>query len=176
MAHTTTLTTTIATDAMETTYRDVEHLIYNTIHRFIKRYGGDFEHLKSVCLMAYTNAYHEYDDTRASFVTKVSWNCWKDMLEDLRRTIRRNGKVTYKSFKGDEISFREPRFLDLLDSLSTDAKQVVKLVTETPRGLIDALSADSKTPRSCIRAYLKGLGWTASRITESFSEIRKALQ
>ena len=51
---------------------------------------------------------------------------------------------------------------------------MVKMVLEAPADVAVLLS-DNNQGLGVPRAWLRGMGWTAARITESFSEIRRAL-
>lgn len=165
----------LAVDAATATYTDVEKLIYKLIHKFIRRYGGDFEELKSVANYAFVQAYDEWDSKKSSFSTTVSWYVNMHLLNELRDRIKRSSRVQYKNITGRDANYRQRHFANLLDTLSDDAKEVAKLVIKAPAELIDAMDYGELTPKKALRNYLLGLQWSKSRIVQSFNEIREAL-
>ena len=74
---------------------------------------------------------------------------------------------------------REFLFWELLELYSNEAKQVIKLVLDSPTELID-IATKSKTSRSLSRftleRYLHHQGWPLSVIEQTFNEIKTGLR
>lgn len=168
------------------TYTDVEKLVYSTVHEFIGRYGGEFEELVSEANLAFVIAYHRYTDGTSKFSYWVRYIIWKLLLEQQRNKLRRSPPQPNVSLHGDdgEIVFDRgdhPQFclMEFLDELTEDAKIVTLLAVDTPLGLTKQMvekGGSGMQRRAVLRDYLEGLGWTAERIKESFTEIGALLK
>lgn len=161
-------------DAINETFRDTERLVYHTIHRFIRTYGGEFEDLMELVGPTFMRAYDGYDRHKSKFSARLSFLLWKEFLEQRRKSYRKkNQLVVYGEL--DPEAYQAPTQFDrftFLDSLSEDARLVVLTVFDTPW----QFEPEPKTIRFILCEYLKGLSWNRQRITESFQEIRLALE
>jgi hypothetical protein len=164
---------TLRQDAMAETYCDTELLIYNTVHEFVRTYGGRFEDLVEYAGICFVKAYHKYDPTKAKFSTWLRWVVWKNLQELYRQRARHNGKVVFIDLD-QELYLAPPTFnrLLFLDSLSDDARLVVSVALDT-----HWQTPDPKAIRSLIREYLRqpAIGWSGQRVRESFKEVCMAL-
>ena len=167
----------LAQDAAAHTYRDVEKLIYNVIHLFQRRFGGDFYELLSEANMAYLLALQSYrKDGGASFSTWTQTKVWYRLMDWLRGKMRQRRTEAL-----DEDMFErksEFSFEDFVAGLSPDARLVMRLTINTPTEILCVAVEMGGEPRNfkeATREFLRELGWANSRILESFEEIRKAL-
>lgn len=174
-------------EAIAITFEEVKLLIWDTCHKFYRRYGnlnGTVEELFSLAQLSFMKAYHSYTKTTASFATWVRWYIWHELLEYQRGDMRRNkaAKVTPTDMvENDNFIANQSNFkmIDFVDGLSEDAKMVVNLVLDPPDGLAAAMRkrgpGDGRTKLS-IEQFLLGFEWDSIKISEVFSEISTALR
>lgn len=166
----------IRKDAITETYIDVEKLIYDTAHKFRKRYGGDLEEIISqanyLFVMSY---YHNYKQINISFTSRVRHYIWHGLLSDLRK------EHLSKRYREQDIIFHTgPKlgFVELLDEVGNDAKNVINLILDTPEELLTIITdkrCSPKQSRTVIKEHLKKIGWSLDRIRNSFNEITRAV-
>jgi len=160
-------------------FKDVELLIWDSVHRFHRRYGdhyGTREELFSEGCVAFTIAYRRYDPAKGSFPTYVRTVVGHTLLELVRTETKR--RVRFNTTTEVEPSVSPPHFslTDFLDEISEDARAIVSLVLDTPTGLLRVMQEDDrKQVKHTLRQYLDGMGWDTSRVTRAFSEISTAL-
>jgi hypothetical protein len=167
-------------DPVSTTYLDLQNDLNALAFCFTRRYGGEYEENRSEANVGFMISYHEHDPAIAPFVPWCKWKTWKHLQEQHRKIAYRRG-ITKMEQHEEEFAKDEPRFrlVDFIDELSEDARQVVSLVFDTPKGLVPIIQSKGNEPRnlrSVLRDYLKGIGWSAKQITDSFSEIERALR
>lgn len=159
----------LALMAITESYEDVRLLIYSTIHRFIRSYGGDFEDLLSDANEFYMLAYRTWDRNKGPFPSWVRFQVWTELLERVRRNTSKNNRLP--RLYADITTMEHKRRFSLEDftfDLSADAAEVVKWITLNP----------PKGPsKLCIvRKHLNQQGWSGERIDEVFEEITEALR
>ncbi len=177
-------------EALEANFEDVVKLIWDTIHKFERRYGigpfGDKDEMFSkACLIWVTkmNA-KKYDATRSAFTTWTRLIVWGGLLEDVRTAIRHRNTgqqpAVARLTDYDLLGLTAPEFntVDFLDELSEDARMIAMLALDTPYEIyLNArLCGDQNDLQASIWDYLRGIGWTASQIRTSFEEVRSALR
>lgn len=167
------------------TYHDVENLVYKTVHDFIARYGGEFEELLGEAHYGFVIAYRDYTEGKTKFSYWIRFVVWKTLQERQRNQLRRRlPSVSLAAEEGQEGWEAETPhsgfcLMEFLDELTEDAKIVARLAVDTPLGLSKQMVAkggSGTARRHVLRNYLEGLGWTAERIKESFSEIAHVLK
>ena len=173
------------TKPIDDTYADVERLIYFSVRKFQRRFGGDFDHYLSEANLIFLKVYNkEIDPAKGTFSTLLCHSIYKQLLNKM--PDRR-----YKVFSLDEktrdgTSYANTvadtsRAFDLegfCEDLSEDAATVLKLVLDAPTELADIAMGKGDSPcnwRSTVRNYLRQMGWPTGRITETFDEIKGAL-
>ena len=184
--------------SIDETYSDVEALVWDTTLKFHRKHGGDLEEQIAIANLAFVEAYAKHNIARAAFTTIVVLQIRWLLLESLGRELKYR-KATQSAVErwpvkrepavsrpvngnGDLDLDRLPSWLDRssfdLDELqvSPDARRLVQFVLE----MEDSLQQESRSCRKGLRAVvsnvLQGLGWTAQRIAESFTEIQEALR
>lgn len=154
------------------TYGDVEKLIYRMCWDFHRKYPRlEFDECLSEANLKYCEVRQKHDPNRGRFTTFIYW-CVLNALRDLARK-HANGDEQVKTLPGDEIDAMPSADVFDLDvlagELSDDAAFVVRTTTQLPD--------DPKVNgRKYLVRILRSLDWTATRILESFSEIKEALQ
>ena len=66
----------LAMEAVTVTYLDVKNLIYDTCHKFKRRYGGNIEELIDCANYFFVLAYHSHDAAKSSFTTYLRFKIW----------------------------------------------------------------------------------------------------
>lgn len=167
------------------TYHDVENLVYKTVHEFIARYGGEFEEQAGDAHLSFVLAYHTYKEGKTKFSYWTRFTIWTELLEKQRESLRRRlPSVSLFADEGkDGWDAETPHsgfcLMEFLDELTEDARIVARLAVDTPLGLANQMverGGSGTARRSVLRNYLEGLGWTAERIKESFTEIAHVLK
>lgn len=153
---------------MSTAYESVHPMIHRII-RTVDYLGLPEDEAISAAGLGYAKAAATYDTSRGAFTTWV----WHHVVTELRNTakqIRRWSRpipaATGMPTTGDVAVDHG----DFLDDLTDDAMAVVRLVIDPPAGI------EGRPVKCKLRHYLRGVGWTAGRIAESFAEIRRVLQ
>jgi hypothetical protein len=173
-------------EAVAVTFEDVERLIYQAVHDFRRRYGGDVEDLKSQAYLLFMKAYERYDRRKGSFSTWCYEVVYLGLLQDLRRQLHRRSRVRVVNADVDRLARKRPArqasfdLRDFLDGLSDDARLVVKTVTGTSREYRSYLQmrGDELSTffmRNALRDLLKDHGWDGARIRTAFTEVADAL-
>ncbi len=167
------------------TFADVDRLLCDCVHRFIKKNGelfGDFEELKAEACRIYTWAYEKWTPARSKFTHYLRWIVDKQLLEVKRRCATKHGRLPLSRMPEDmDFSLPYVRDFDLgmfADSLSEDAGEVLLMIfgnRETGVSLKDTAAHDPNEVLPLLKEYLRDIGWASSRIAESFAEIRRAL-
>jgi len=170
---------TVAPDAMQETYEDIERMIFMMAWKAVEKFGGDWDEYYSLANEAFIDAYNSFNPEKAKFTTwlwhhvtsKILKSRYKSKLEQM--TVA-GGEDIDLTVHADKNRFDIDRFLF---ELSDNAKQVVELLLESPWDLSEiACSADGP---SCIRSglihQLRDMGWTVAAICNTFGEIREAL-
>lgn len=175
--------------AITQTYYDVENLIFDTAHKFSKRYSMDFEDVHSRANELFVDAYNryvawraQYGYDRAPFPFYVRFYIIKQLLEDMRTRMLREGYLPRRfdyDLEEEMVSDSGFDIDECLARLSENARLVARLVWDTPIHIRTALVGTAKRPgqyRRAIREYLRdGMGWSHRMITDSFNEIRMVL-
>jgi len=169
-------------EAKRSTYEDVEQMLHKLAHR-----SGIFDHeeaYQEACL-AFCEAYDSYDPSQSRFTTWCYWQARTALLEKRIGEARHSSiavcslkAVEQATSKGFDAGRHPAPLASLLEDLRGDARIVVEIILSGPEDILNALTECSSMQQRCgvLRTYLRGLGWTLARITESFSEIRDALR
>ena len=75
-----------------------------------------------------------------------------------------------------EVSY--PPFLDLLDELDADAKEIVQLIIETPLDLQALIESEGNTMRAvkpALVTHMREKGWSGARTGRAFKTIKGKL-
>jgi len=176
--------TPLQKELIAATYEDVEKLVCWMVHKFIRRKGGRFEEWKPVADLAFVRFYYTWRPERGSFTNWIAFNVYTELLEEQRNIARKKELAKIESVDFEELEKRTPertsgfKLFEFLDELGEDAKIVARLAVETPAELVQVMVELGGKPhhrRKALRDYLRDLGWTGARISESFAEIKTIL-
>lgn len=165
-----------ATMNPETAWPELEPVVRRTVGAFVRRYGGRFDDLLADASLYYMRAFETYVD--GPFEPHLRRWVWYGLFDEYRTQLRR--AVAHRAVGGEVVDalVDTMRCYDWTADLSEDATTALRLVLDTPADLLAVATGKGGQPRnwrSSLRDYLGRLGWTAARITDSFSEIQDAL-
>ena len=168
----------------------VKNLIFDQVHKFRRRYGGDVEELTGEANLAFVKGHKQFITGYQAkgkaftdpYATVIRRWVWYEMFDNMRTRLRRNSITKMEGFiEGQEFPSRaiEWDVVEWTDELSDDARMIAELILDPPENIEDTatkMGGEPRNYRSTVRAYLQGdLGWKPERISDAFSEIRRAL-
>lgn len=172
--------------ASEETYRDVELMIHDVTHRFLRTRGiseRDYEEWHGEALAAFASAYSSYRPEGASgrrrFTTWL-WHCvWNGLAEKQRSEAPHHETAHLRKSELRDLIVTDghkQRWQEFVASLSDDARTVVRLTTNiSSRRFAEPTQMERSEMRLLVFCLLQDVGWACERIVESFREIRRAL-
>lgn len=176
----------LSQDAVNETYKDLERMLFQLTHKAARRFGVRFEDLLPAAQNGFVYAYRTYNPNNKRKAKFVTW-CYFVVNKEIANWMEEHVKHSKRSASHVEVndetlgaSSTDAAFRsDLEAELSDDAKHVVHLILDTPED-IRALYRFNKANTSrdalrCAREHLMDIGWSASRVVESFNEIRALL-
>jgi len=176
--------TIITLDATTETYFDIQNLIFDTVWKFQRQNGGDFDEMVAEANLIYMKAFLSHNPNKSQFSTWLRFALWKGLI-DFRRFIREENRyINIKHFEEIENFHLYPAstyipFWDLISELSDDAKTIVDLILEPPEIMQSAALRKGNAPcniKTALRTHLSYvLGWSANQIKNSFQEIAAVL-
>lgn len=163
-------------------YEQVNKLPKYLASKFKERFGGDYQELLSEANEHTVHAILTHQDSLGTLSARVQHQIWYGLLQTLEKQIRREG-ISKTELWEDPSEILDRNHFDLplfLREISEEAREVIGLLLELPEieaELPDKLRYKGRTGmiRDALTSTLKGLGWTAEQIRESFREIREAL-
>lgn len=168
-------------DAIATTLKDVEKLLFLTISRMRKQYQLDFDEMLSAAYLGFTEAFHSYSNDKGEFTTWVAFKATKAIQTLLRKEIKRTSQPVTSEIELTLIAYKES-FWDIdewMETLSEEARMVAQLALAPPSDIKATLAQlKYKTPanwRYAIRDYLNDCGWVEDKVKRVFQEIHEAL-
>jgi len=168
--------------AMTCAWRDVERLLYRTIHRFRKKHGGDFDDYLGLAHLAFMKAFAKHQNSIAQFNTYVTYLLWRECQTLLRRTIKSQQQLpmVFNGQTGLELNplasvpnpaAPEFRLFHFVRQLSSDAQEVTLITVAQPDQ-----HHRPEFVRRRVKRVLHTLGWKLPRIHAAFAEISNALR
>lgn len=158
-------------------YRNNEPMIHSLAHKWFKKNPHKvFEDIICDINYLFCKAYENFDSSKGTkFSTYLYFFIKTGLIDLLRKEVVRN-RDTYANHD-QAVTEAHGQFdqEDILEDMSSDAKFLCDLVIDPPTDLKEIIVIKGGTPRnyrSSIKDHLRNIGWTASRIRESFSEIR----
>lgn len=160
-------------------YTDYQNLIFKLAHRFRQTTGIEFNKLVSSANLEFVKCQKTYNPMKSKFSTYLYIKIRGLFLEMARK---KNNNPIITNTNCEKINNNTPEeylfFKEILKELSTDAKEVVKIVFDTPTDLINMLP--KKQPRGVnkhqIQKHLRQRGWKFLRIWKTFREITENLK
>lgn len=175
---------------IEFAYEDHVRLVHYLALRHQRAHGGQLEDLLSEAHEHFVAACHTYQHNLGAMSTWLTWRIRGGLLSTARKLAseaRRLPRITLPPTEADAEDGLECvtatggavngwRLIDLLDSLSDDARYVVRVVLQQSSGFRLLLRIEgSRQVRNVLRDYLKDHGWTRERIDTAFQSLEEAL-
>jgi len=157
------------------TYQDLQNLIYYTIHKFIKTYGGEFDELLSISNYYFVKYGYGKHNGKSNIASWTTFCIWRGMLEHQRKQAIAHRRRP-EDFK--IAQYPPSNRIDIIDELSEDAKHILSLVFKTPEELLTTIQnkgGSTKQVKPVLRRHLLKIGWSAKQIRESFNQITEAI-
>lgn len=169
----------------------VQNTLYDLTHKFIRKYGGDFEEVHQEAQYQFMQAYIRQKDSKAKLNTWVTFRVWYCLVTIVRRQARNNARCRRTDMELGTVPARKGfSRSELTQGLSDDAEFVVGIALSPPPDLVlnfDCLNKQierdwhnyDRPVRSrleAIREYLHlDLGWEEEHIESCFDEIRMVI-
>ena len=156
---------------MKINYNNYKKTIYGLARIYHHKTGIEIDELVSAGNEEFINCQKTFDPSKACFNTYLNWKL-KGLFISMPKK-RGNFSIIdniSKSIKHDKIC----SFANLIIELPNDAKEVIKIVFETPAELMDMLP--KKQPRGINKTllikYLRKHNWTFPKIWKAFDDIK----
>jgi hypothetical protein len=171
-------------------YELVRNLVFHQVHKFRRRYGGEFDELVCEANLAFVKGHAQFTTGKTAtgktitdpYATEIRRWVWYEMFDAMRTRLRRKAIAPMVAIKeGQEFPDRLPEWdvSSWAAELGPDARLAVELVLNPPAPIENTAEAKGGEPRnyrSTVRAHLAAdLGWSTKRINAAFEEIRRAL-
>lgn len=152
---------------LEEAYIICDHLIKASVAGFVKKHHCDYEDALSDANFAMIAAYNGHNPEKGSFGARVCHEVWCGMMDGLRLKAKHYERYPTKNVKLENLEKKQKNNIhNFVIDLSEDAKSVVDLLFD-----LDSNYKPSKSRKKLLYDALVEIGWTASRIVESFKEI-----
>lgn len=167
-------------------YAEVKGLIFDQVHKFRRRFGGDLDDLIGEAHVAFVQGHAAYYGGRANsphYDTEIRRWVWYELFDAMRTRVDRKRRVKFTSTTDNEDSFVAVQGTFDTDAFmrrfGDDAQVVVRTALQPPPEVATVVAGKGGTPRnfrSTLRTYLKEeVGWPTDRINEAFAEVMEAL-
>jgi hypothetical protein len=157
-------------NAITETYGEVDKLLHFTVHKFIRKYGGDYDTLRADANWHFLSAYLSFKPSKSKFSTWVSYRVHMGLLASKRDDKKRAHylkPLPTKLYARTESTARQ-----LARDLSDDAGAIIRLVLNI---IPASFFRRRHNKRQALVEYLTGLGWSEAKIERSFAELREEL-
>ena len=176
---------------MEETYDDVRLWIFDIVHQYAKRYGGDFHELIGEANYLFVVNLPEFDPAKGSLTNFLRLKIWYGLQDTDKRGKRHKDwkqELSIEDFPNEEwmLKYVKPCFshralefmLDLFSTIGEDGRQVVSSLLYPDEKLAKILLSKNgwRIERRALRDYLsKYHKWDEDRIDDAFWSITQAL-
>jgi len=160
-------------------YEQYKKCIYSLVHTWVKKSPFSFDELLSEANLGFLRAVETYDLTKAGFPTHLyitvngrlsHFVCKKKVVED--------ELDEWLPGKGDNPE-QALVFKELVHNLSTEAREVVEVVLNTPREMIELVrdmtsgrQGKMHLYRSNVTKFYRKRGWSYNKINAAYQEIK----
>ncbi len=179
------MTTTPTNDTIPATveegYDAVKNLIFDQVHKFRRKYGGDVDELVGEANIAFVRGHRSILEKGAKdgYAVEIRRWVWWDLFDAMRVRLERQRRVKFTSTDDTGDVYAVPtggtwNREDFVCGLSEDGRYAVALALNPPAAIEKVAQEKGGTPRnykSTVRQYLKDTGWSTDRINAAFEEI-----
>ncbi len=173
-------------DIRQTAYRELKEQITTIVDSFQRRYPfvAIRSELMSEAEYAFTLCLEDFDPARSPSLPGYIWSRINSRLFEMMRTLCRR-RILLKQQQVDfdrdfHRSDSQGRRIELIDSLSSDAKQVVDLLLNRSTAVREEMHShprnDAESLRKSISRFLiNSANWDDTRVREAFLDIHNKL-
>ncbi len=162
----------------ETVLPDVEKIIFQLAHRFSNTYPITYDECLSEGYLAFMKACMDYKpDRKTKFSSWVYYWVWTK-LKDL---VMKRSKEPLDFIEIDEEHLGEaaptrPAYLDFVEDLSYDARDIIQMLVETPKELLSVATTPKQLLNKIKEHMVERHGYKPSEVNRAVEEIRLVLQ
>lgn len=169
-------------DRLADVYTSKVDIIAMTVGAFVARYGGHYDTLRTDADLCFLLCCDKYGVDAEDFDSRLKRWVWFGLFDEYRTTAGLRRQVNTQLY-GDMTPV-EPYYeddltaLDKYADLSDDAQACIYLALDPPDELRIKAGQRGGRPqniRSTMREHLHGLGWTNTRVSTAFKEVKHAL-
>ena len=162
-------------------------MINKFVYKFLKKYQFiSVEELKSEANLIYCNCLTTFEEERSSFSTYLHNNLFYGLSMFCKKQLNIYKDINFIEDQETEFGamcnfINGVEFGFFSESLSTPAREIVKIITDPPAELFECFARkdDSKwafkLTKHTITKYLKSKNWNSKNINNSFCEIKNSL-
>lgn len=152
-------------------YFSVEKLIWQLVHKFTNRNGGDREDIFQDCVQKWFESYPKFDPNLGYRLTTWTTAVLGNYLEDIRKGRQRAFRLMVATSSTITDLAPDRAQASILDELVGDAQYMAALLVEPPQEVLDSRSSTkAKATWAAIKKYLKRQGWSRERIEMAILE------
>ena len=164
----------------------VQDLMWDQVHKFHRRYGGDLDELSGQAGLAFAKGHAEFvsgttnggQPIQDPYATSIRRWVWFFMMDKMRSRINKTDPE--EAILDRDFQAPQREVFDVEDlGLSTDGRTVCLLMVEPPNSVAMPVARKGGTARnyrSVVREWLADRGWHTDRINAAFNEIKEALK
>ena len=160
-------------------YSVYQKCLFKLVHTYVKKSRFSFDELMSEANMGFIKAVDTYNKNKAKFHThlyitvngRLSHYCNQ---KNVFNNFYENLNIEYQP--GNTNPEQNASFKDLIDSMSTEAKEVINMVLNTPTEMIELVKEMTSNRqgkvhlyKSAVTRYLRTKGWHYYMINETYS-------
>ncbi len=160
-------------------FKSVERLALKRAWHFARCYGRDVRDFEGEARHATRKAIESWDPNRGALST-WSWMVITNHLHDYVAKVDAPQELPDPEEMVDLRETAHPArefiFLDWVGSLSSEAQEVVRILTGAPGEILDLLGSEPpRKMRGRLKRGLRKMGWSWPRIWRTFHELREAV-
>ena len=161
---------------MKIEYKNHKKTIYSLAYRYHRTTGIEIEELISSANEEFVKIQKKFNPSKACFNTyltlKVKGLFWEMARKNRKSKLINVDKILISSKYNPE---KHSSFNDLINNLSNDAKEIIKIAFNTPREMIDMLPKKQMRGinKTIFIKYLRTKNWSLPKISAAIDDISK---
>ncbi len=165
--------------AFADTYDDVADRIKMICKAFARKYGSELSEVEGEANKIFVECYHNCKPD-LPFINWLMYKLKRQLFDTfVRYPAFRNARLRRVYTEEDHGYDSSFKLIDLIDELSEDGREVVKIALDNPQDVVLAAIHLGKVSPSSMRdgitEFLRDLGWSITRVQKAFNEVRCAL-
>ena len=162
-------------------YQDYSKLIKKIAGKFARKTGMEFEEVEAEANVIFVECLNAFDPNKGKFSTLLTVSIWSRYINILKKKNSlkyHNIQVEYLDTMHGVSPELDYLFKNTLASLSTEAKEIIDIVFNTPAELLNTVTLSKPNLNlsiSRIKKYLVNKNWKSKQIFKTINEIKAAL-